>query len=209
MTGNGKTAPGDTFVKMTRDLLESDAWRSLSINARRVLDFLMREHLVHGGKENGELKAPQHQLETFGIGVRYISEAIAQTEELGLVDCRRYGLKVASTYTLTWLPNHDGTPPTNRWRAYRNQSLRPLPVPKSRNLPLKGKVALPLKGGVDGSNLPLKGGVDDPKNLPLKGKDLSRRSYRDRSYNNGVERAGLDADGLDDGAAAPLSTVVQ
>ena len=51
------------FIMLPRDLLESDAWRGLGINARRFLDFLMIEHLRHGGKHNGYLLAPQRQLE--------------------------------------------------------------------------------------------------------------------------------------------------
>jgi hypothetical protein len=165
------------------------------VNAGRLIDFLLLEHLGHGGAENGKLKAPQDQLQAFGIGARYISEAITQAEGLGLVDCHRHGRRVASTYTLTWLPEHDGTPPSNRWRSFRNPDLQPLPAPKSRNLPLKGKVALPLKGKVDGVNLPLKGKVDGPENLPLKGKVLSRCSYQGRGCSKEEEGGGADAVG--------------
>ena len=49
-------------------LLTSLAWRSLSLNARRFVEFLMIEHMRHGGKANGKLLAPRRQLEQFGIG---------------------------------------------------------------------------------------------------------------------------------------------
>ena len=32
-------------MKLTRELLRNDAWRSLGINERRVVDFLMIEHM--------------------------------------------------------------------------------------------------------------------------------------------------------------------
>ena len=48
----------EAFVKLPRDLLESEAWRSLSVNAWRLLNFLMIEHMKHGGKGNGRLLAP-------------------------------------------------------------------------------------------------------------------------------------------------------
>lgn len=191
MTG-GKNKPpiGKAWFWITLELIESDAWHSQNFNTRRLLDFLVREHMRHGGTENGLLKAPQHQLELFGIGARYVAAAIAQADELGLVDVQRNGMRAASTYTLTWLPTHDGEPATDRWRSYRNPGLRPLPTPKPENLPLKGKVGLPLKGKVDGANLPLKGKADTPKSLPLKGKDLLRSSYRDRSNTLGLSGAG-------------------
>ena len=37
---------GESWVKMPRDLLRSDAWRSLSINARRFIDFLLIEQRI-------------------------------------------------------------------------------------------------------------------------------------------------------------------
>jgi hypothetical protein len=170
---------GESWVWLTRELMQSDAWRSQGINCRRFVDFLLREHLAHGGKENGKLLAPDHQLRTLGIGAQYITKAIREAEDLGIVDCERGGMRVATKYTLTWLPLHDGTAASNRWRAYRNQKLVPLPVPKSRNLPNKGKVALPNKRKADGANLPNKGKADTPKILPNEGKVLSRSSYQD------------------------------
>jgi hypothetical protein len=109
---------GEAFVKLYRDLLESDAWRSLSINARRLLDFLMIEHMRHGGKRNGFLLAPREQLEKCGIGARHISPAIEEAERVGLVDCKRGVGQRPSMYTLTWLQLSDGSDPSNRWRFY-------------------------------------------------------------------------------------------
>src|SRR5262245_60266061 len=107
---------GQQWIWLTRELLCSEAWRSLSINARRVVDFLWLEHLSHGGKKNGELKAPYNQLKAFGIGTHYIADAISEVEEKGLVDCRYNGMRVATAYAIGWLPLHDGTPPADRWK---------------------------------------------------------------------------------------------
>ncbi len=167
------------WVWQTRALRASDAWRSQSINCRRLIDFLLLEHMSHGGKENGKLHAPERQLRNFGIGAQYIADVVREAEELGLVDCHRGGMRIATRYALTWLALHDGTPASNRWRAYRNPQIEPLPPPKSRNLPNKGKAALPNKGKADGANLPNKGKADTTRNLPNKGKALSRSSYQE------------------------------
>jgi hypothetical protein len=107
---------GEAFVKLPRELLQSDAWRSLSINARRLIDTLMLEHMRHGGKRNGFLAAPRRQLERAGIHAHLVSGAIEEVERIGLVDCRRGSGRRPSVYALTWLPLSDGTEPRNRWR---------------------------------------------------------------------------------------------
>jgi hypothetical protein len=114
----------EPFVKLPRGLIQSDAWRAAGINTRRFLDFLFLEHMAHGGKENGRLKAPYRQLEQFNINARFVSEAIAEAEKLGLVDCHRGGMRVATTYTLNWLPLSDGTEPIERWRNYKTMDAR-------------------------------------------------------------------------------------
>jgi hypothetical protein len=165
----------EPWIKIPRDLLSSDAWRSLGINGRRVIDFLMCEHMGKAGRGNGKLKAPYRQLEDFGINARFAGDAIREAENLGLVDCNRAGLRAASTYTLTWLPSHDGTPASDYWRAYRNPSLQPLSSPKGKNLPYKGKAGLPYKGKADKANLPYKGKAERAETLPYKGKALLRK----------------------------------
>jgi hypothetical protein len=175
MSGKANRPPaGEPWIWLTRELIASDAWRSLGINARRFVEFLMLEHMGNGGRENGKLKAPHRQLQTFGVGDRYVTAAIRETEELGLVDCHRGGMRVATMYALTWIPNHDGAPASNKWRAYRNPNLPTHSAPESRNLPVKGKAALPVKGKADEPNLPIEGKAGSPEILPVKGKSPSR-----------------------------------
>jgi hypothetical protein len=103
----------EPFVMLPRDLLQSASWRSLSIHARRLIDFLMLEHLRHGGRQNGYLIAPRRHLAAFGIHVHFISTAIAEAERIGIVDCIRGQGRAPSRYTLTWLPRANGEEPTN------------------------------------------------------------------------------------------------
>jgi hypothetical protein len=106
----------EAFIKLPRDLLESDAWRALGLHARLLIEFLMIEHMRKGGKRNGFLLAPRRQLVQAGIWPRDISGAIEELEQLGLIDCRRGTGRRPSIYALTWLPLSDGDGPTNRWR---------------------------------------------------------------------------------------------
>jgi hypothetical protein len=99
---------GKAFIKLPLELLASDAWRSLSINARRFIDFVMIEHMRHGGKANGRLLAPRRQLEEFGIGARHVSAAIEEAVRGGFVNCHRGTGRQPSLYALTWFPLGDG-----------------------------------------------------------------------------------------------------
>jgi len=172
------------WVWMTGELLTSDAWRTASGNTHRFIAFLAAELISKKGKQNGYLKAPYRQLVAFGIGARFIAEHIREAERLGLVQCNRGGMRVATTYALTWLPTADG-PATDAWREYRNQELQPMT--KIRNLPAKGDAALPAKGDADGANLPAKGDADTPQNLPAKGDALLKKS----SYQGGDDTKDL------------------
>jgi hypothetical protein len=109
-------AKGEAFAKLPRDLLESLAWRSLSIHSRRFVDFLLIEHMRHGGKDNGRLVAPRRQLIAFGIHAHFVSAAIDEAERVGLIDCKRGIGRGPNVYGLTWLPRGPGEPPTDRWR---------------------------------------------------------------------------------------------
>jgi hypothetical protein len=144
---------GEAYIWLTRDLLASDAWRSLSINAHRFVDFLMIEHMANGGQHNGKLKAPHRQLRALGIDAHYVAGAIREAEEVGLVDCIRGGMRIATMYALTWLPLYDGTPASNRWRAWRNPHRAPLRAARARYQPRKGKANGTDRGGEKFRNL--------------------------------------------------------
>jgi len=176
VSGKANRPPdGKPWIWLTKEVIASDAWRSLSINAYRFLNFLMLELMKSGGTRNGELKAPDLQLRAFGIGAQYVGGAIRETEELGLVECHRGGMRVATKYALTWYPHQDGTPASDLWRKYRNPTLKPLAAAKARNLPTEGKAGLPNEKKADGANLPTEGKADCPENLPTEGKVLLRR----------------------------------
>ncbi len=132
--------------------------RAAGINTRRFIDFLLLEHMAHGGKANGKLKAPRRQLWEFGISVRHVTAAINEAEEFGLVDCHRGGMRVATTYTVTWLPLHDGNAASNRWREYQSSLSQAVEIvtevpPQSYNSGIRRDTSLVSEGIPDGPNL--------------------------------------------------------
>jgi hypothetical protein len=111
------TKSKEPFVMLPLSLLDSPTWHSLSINARRFIDFLMIEHMKHGGKANGALLAPWNQLKQFGIAHRHVANAIEEAISLGFVDRRRGFGRSPNAYALTFLPPSGGGDPCNRWRS--------------------------------------------------------------------------------------------
>jgi hypothetical protein len=153
---------GEPWVWLSRELLRSDAWRNVGGKARRFVDFLLIEHMSRGGKHNGDLKAPYRQLNDFGIRLADIRTVIAETEGRGLVDCHRGGMRVATTYGLTWLPLPDGTPASNRWRGYQE--------PIATHVRKKRKSASDggSRAASDGGSRLAKSAYDGGSRLPLK-----------------------------------------
>lgn len=112
------TKASEPFVMLPRSLLCSAAWQDLSLNALRLMTFLMREHLARGGRANGHLMAPHRQLVELGIHPGAVAGAIKRASDLGIVDVVRGTGRAANRFTLTWLPLPDGTEASNRWRYY-------------------------------------------------------------------------------------------
>jgi hypothetical protein len=103
-------------------LLKSPPFQALSINARKIFDFLLIEHRLHAQQENGRLIAPYDQLERFGISRRLINAAFAELHAAGLVRLTRQGgmmsgERVPAQYRLTMFTDVTKTPPTNDWKA--------------------------------------------------------------------------------------------
>jgi hypothetical protein len=116
---------GEPFIWLSRELMESDAWRTAKIHTIRLVMRLMLEWMAHAGTENGRLACTYDDLVAFGIGRRLINRAIAGAVERGLVYRTEQGglsagdVKKPSRYGLGWLPGHDGSAAPNRWKDYR------------------------------------------------------------------------------------------
>lgn len=116
------------WVWLSVALIESEAFRSLSINGHRFVMFLLCEHRNHAGRENGNLAAPYDQLQAFGLTRSKISAAVKEAEAVGLVRCVRggrwAGTNQPSRYRLTFYPGRDGSPATNEWKGIEKRQAR-------------------------------------------------------------------------------------
>jgi hypothetical protein len=120
-----RNRPTAAFVWFTREMLESDAWCSLRLPARRVIDRLCIEHMAHGGTENGQLVVTYRDFRRFGLHGGQIGPGIKQAVATGFVIITEKGKpstgadRWPTKYALGWLPLKDGSAAPNRWKAWR------------------------------------------------------------------------------------------
>jgi hypothetical protein len=108
------------YVQHRRAMMESAAWRSLGLSARRILDGLEIEHMKKSGKHNGRLICPYKDFVNYGIRRKSIAPAIRQLCRCGLLEITQpgrwaHGGKNFATYRLTYLPTTTAAP-TDEWR---------------------------------------------------------------------------------------------
>jgi hypothetical protein len=111
---------GEPCIWITRELIESDAWRSMSRPARLVLDRIMIEHMAHAGTMNGELIVTYTDFIKHGSRRESLPAGIAEASGRGLIIVTEKGKastgpdRWPSKYALGWLPLKDGAAASNR-----------------------------------------------------------------------------------------------
>ena len=103
-------------------MLESPAYRVLSLSAHRVLDRLEVELAHHGGHDNGALPVTYADFENFGIDRHAVAPALREVEALGFVRITEHGrggnaeFRTPNKFQLTYRPTKDGAGPTDAWK---------------------------------------------------------------------------------------------
>jgi hypothetical protein len=125
---NGKTVrrnqgppPDQQWSWWTIAMLESPAYRVLSVSAHRVIARIRIELGHHGGKDNGKLPVTYKDFQAYGIHPNAIGPAIHEAEALGWTRVTEYGLaspgefRRPTKFGLTHLPLGDAAA-TNDWQ---------------------------------------------------------------------------------------------
>jgi len=91
------------------EMIESPAYRVLSLSAHRVLSRIEIEHAHHGGNENGQLPVTYGHFEEYGIHHHAIGPAIRELVALGFIayDKGTHGngvYRVPNKFRLTYRP---------------------------------------------------------------------------------------------------------
>jgi hypothetical protein len=117
--------PNEPWIWLTREIIESPAWRALSHSAQKVIFRIALEHLAHGGGLNGQLPVTYRDFQDYGVGKASIYEGLSEALELGLIERIDAGHQAwgefkgrPATYALGWLPLHNGRPALDCWRRF-------------------------------------------------------------------------------------------
>ena len=104
------------------EMIESPAYRVLSLSAHRVMDRIAIELAHHGGNDNGKLPVTYEHFMEYGIDRQAIAPAIRELEALGFVEVTQRGRPSAgefrwpNLFRLTWINSKSSNHPTHEWR---------------------------------------------------------------------------------------------
>lgn len=114
------------FSWLPVEMLESPAYRVMSLSARRVVDRIRIELAHHAGKDNGKLPVTFQNFQDYGVHRNAIAPAIREADALGVIRMTKYGVasnaefRVPSLFALTHLPTSDDqVAATNDWRRIK------------------------------------------------------------------------------------------
>jgi hypothetical protein len=121
-----RTAIGGQFAPRLIEMLESFAYRALSLSGHRVLARLEIELGHHGGLDNGRLPVTYADFEHFGIERKSIAPALREVQALGFVRITERGRASKSDFArhpnyfeITYIHGAHGEEPTHEWKRHK------------------------------------------------------------------------------------------
>jgi hypothetical protein len=134
------------FAPRLIEMLESPAYRVLSVSAHRVLSRIEIEHGHHGGLENGRLPVTVQNFEEYGMDRHAIAPAIRECVALGFVEVTVQGrggnaeFRQPNQFRLTYVFTADAAA-TNDWRQIETmEGAQALAIAARRPLPRKPRL---------------------------------------------------------------------
>jgi hypothetical protein len=125
------------FVPRLAEMIESAAYRVLSLSAHRCLSRIEVEHLHHGGRENGQLPITYDQFKEYGVHRHAIGPALRELEALGFVEITERGVAgnadqcAPNKFRLTYLPAGRAKP-AHEWRRINSREEAALVAKRAR-----------------------------------------------------------------------------
>lgn len=113
---------GGQFAAREIEMLESPAYRALSLSAHRALARIEIELAHHGGTDNGRLPVTYDDFQRYGIDRHAIRPALSELAALGFIEITDPGragnaeFRRPAKYRLTYKATK-GAPPTHEWKS--------------------------------------------------------------------------------------------
>jgi len=129
------------FAARLIEMMESPAYRVLSLSAHRVLSRIEIEWAHHGGQDNGQLPVTFDDFERYGVNRHAIGPALAELEALGFIVVTEKGKKALAAdyrrpnkFLLTSRPTHKGADPLHNWKRFKTMEEAQAKSEEARNL---------------------------------------------------------------------------
>jgi hypothetical protein len=116
------------FAAHQIDMMESPAWRALSLSARRCLERIEIELAHHGGRANGELPVTYNNFVAYGVPRARIKPALAELVALGFVEmtpgraCKNPDYGRAARFRLLFRSGIGGPSEEHRWKRLKTDA---------------------------------------------------------------------------------------
>src|SRR5215471_11858252 len=115
------------FAARLIEMLESPAWRVLSLSGRRVIDRIEIELAHHGGNDNGRLPVTKRDFIAYGVSHDQVAPAVREAEALGFIWVTEHGRggnaehRKPNLFRLTFAHGRDSRadPPSHEWRRIK------------------------------------------------------------------------------------------
>jgi hypothetical protein len=111
------------FAARLIEMMESPAYRVLSLSAHRALSRIEIEWAHHGGRDNGQLPVTFDDFERYGVNRHAIGPALAELEALGFIVLTEKGKMARAAdyrrpnkFLLTSRPTNKGADPLHNWK---------------------------------------------------------------------------------------------
>jgi hypothetical protein len=114
------------FAARLIEMMESPAYRVLSLSAHRALSRIEIEWAHHGGQDNGQLPVTFDDFANYGVHRTAIGPALAELEALGFIVITERGKTAKAAeyrrpnkFLLTSRPASKGVDPLHKWRRLK------------------------------------------------------------------------------------------
>jgi hypothetical protein len=150
-TPDGKTVRrnkiAEQFAWQAISMLESPAYRAMSLSGLRVLARINIEHAHHGGQDNGKLPVTFRDFSDYGVHWNAIAPALREVEALGFIRVTQEGRsgngewRIPNMFALTHLPTKDNPKPTEDWKRIKTAEEAEVIAKAARNAVAKKQKA--------------------------------------------------------------------
>ncbi len=165
----------EAWAARSIEMLESPAYRALSLSAHRALSRIEIEFAHHGGQDNGKLPVTYDNFFEYGIRRSSIGPALAELEALGFIEITEHGKMARAAeyrrpnkFLLMSRPKQKGVEAVHKWRQFKTAQEAQAALDADRRRPEKKKSPVPKRDCSPVPKRDCKGKIASTETVPLR-----------------------------------------